>query len=156
MARLDWPQLHIEFSPEIDFHLVCVIAQQYKIGFAEYFFEVKCHVRHPSGYFEYFVDHLCFQPDAFTAFAAGLRCMQQGKANRATLENVGEMLVFQIETRARKLLLTLNIKEYMPPEGSAGLSLSINVDYDLFVNKLVSSVEEFVKNLRGVELEKVD
>ena len=124
--------------------------------FAEYFFEARCRVRHPSGYFEYFVDHLCFQPDAFAAFAAELHSMRQGNASRATLKNVGEMLVFQVETIGRKLLLTLNIKEYMPPRGSAGLSLSIDADYDLFVNKLGSSVEEFGKDLGRVELENVD
>lgn len=155
MARLDWPQLQIDFSPELDFHLVCVIAQQYN-GFAEYFFEVKCHVRHPSGYFEYFVDHLCFQPDNFTDFAAGLRAMQQGLATHAVLKNVGDMLVLQLDLSNRKLRLTLKIREYMPPHGSADLGLSTDADYDLFVNKLVLVVEEFVKDLRRLEPKKLD
>lgn len=155
MARLDWPQLQIDFSPELDFHLVCVTALQYKIGFDEYFFELKCHVRHPSGYFEYFVDHLCFQPDDFTDFAAGLRAMQQGMASHAVLKNVGDMLVLQLDLSGRKLRLKLKIKEYMPPDGSAELSLSTDADYDLFVSKLVSSVEGFVKDLRRLEPEKL-
>ena len=156
MARLDWPQLQIDFAPELDFLLVCVSARQYRTRFVEYFFETRCRVRHPSGYFEYFVDHLCFQSDAFTAFAAELHSMRQGNTSRAALKSVGEMLVFQVETIGRNLLLTLNIKEFMPPRGSAGLSLSIDADYDLFVNKLVSSVEEFVKDLGRVELENVN
>ena len=156
MSRLDWPQLQIDFSPELDFHLVCITAQQYKVGFVEYFFEVKCHVRHPSGHFEYFVDHLCFQPDDFTEFAAGLRAMQRGTASHAVLKNVGDMLVLQLDLSERKLRLTLKIKEYMPPDGSADLNVSIDADYDLFVNKLVSSVEEFVRDLRRVQPEKLD
>jgi hypothetical protein len=155
IVRLDWPQLQIHFSDELAFRLVCVTARKYEIGFDEYLFEVKCHVRHPSGYFEYFVDHLCFQPDDFTGFAAGLRAMQQGIASRAVLKNVGDMLLLQLELSGRKLRLTVKIREYMPPHGSADLSLSTDADYDLFVNKLVLTVEEFVKNLRSVEPEKL-
>jgi hypothetical protein len=155
MARLDSPQLQIDFSPELNFQLVCVTAQQYK-GFDEYFFEVKCHVRHPSGYFEYFVDHLCFQPDDFTDFAAGLRATQQGMASHAALKNVGDMLVLQLDLNERKLRLKLKIKEFMPPDGSADLSVSTGADYDMFINKLLSSVEEFVKDLRRLKPEKLD
>lgn len=155
MARLDSPQLQIDFSPELNFHLVCVTAQQYN-GFDEYFFEVKCHVRHPSGYFEYFVDHLCFQPDDFSDFAAGLRAIQKGAASHAGLKNVGDMLVLQLDLGERKLRLKLKIKEFMPPDGSADFSLSTGADYDMFINKLLSSVEEFVKDLRRLKPEKLD
>jgi hypothetical protein len=155
MSRLDWPKLQIDFCPDLDFRLICITAQRYTVGFSEYFFEVKCRIRHPSGYFEYFVDHLCFEPDNFSNFADGLHSIQQGVGNHAVLRNVGEMLVLQLELSGRKLTLKVKIKEYMPPEGSVDMSLSIDVDYDLFINKLVLPVESFVKDLRSLKLEEL-
>ena len=69
--------------------------------------------------------------------------MQQANTDQAYLKNVGEMLVFRLDRMGRKLHLTLNIREHMPPGNLVTFSFATDVDYDLFVNKLLSEVDEF-------------
>ena len=61
-------------------------AQEYFAGCVEYFFEVKCRVRHSSGMFDYVADNLCFEPKDFADFAEGLRRMQVDEFLRQLLE----------------------------------------------------------------------
>jgi hypothetical protein len=149
---LDRPKLYINYSRELDLRVHFVKAQRYHGGHMEYFFEVKCRVRHPTGYFEYFVDHLCFQPRDFSDLANQLHAIHQGAADNATLKNVGEMFVFQLQRAQRKLRLTLDIREYVPP-GIGNLNVALDVDYDLFVNKLLEEVRSFSSDLEDVKIE---
>lgn len=105
----DGPQLYVNYSTELDLRIRFAKAQRYHGGHTEYFFEVKCHVRHPTGYFEYFVDHLCFQPRDFTDFAGQLHAIGQSIAESAVLKNVGEMFVLQLNRADRHLRLKLDI-----------------------------------------------
>ena len=78
--------------------------------------------------------------------------MQKGTEDEASLKNVGEMLVFRLLRNDRKLRLALDIREYMSLGDSATFSFMKDVDYDLFVNKLLSEVDEFLRQLLEVEL----
>lgn len=78
--------------------------------------------------------------------------MQKGTEDEASLKNVGEMLVFRLLRNDRKLRLALDIREYMSLGDSATFSFTKDVDYDLFVNKLLSEVDEFLRQLLEVEL----
>lgn len=78
--------------------------------------------------------------------------MQKGTEDEASLKNVGEMLVFRLLRNDRKLRLALDIREYMSLGDSATFSFTKDVDYDLFVNKLLSEVGEFLRQLLEVEL----
>ncbi len=114
----------------------------------EYFFEVRCCFRHPTGYFKYFADDVCVEPDSFAHFVAGLRNIQQGTAEVAALKSVGEMLVFQLDQRGRDLDLRLSIRESLPTGKLAEFNVACEADFDLFVNKLSQEVTEFLSELR--------
>jgi hypothetical protein len=105
-------------------------------------------VRHPTGQFEYDVHHLHFADTDLANFAEGLRRMQQGTADEAHLRSQGGMFVFLLERKGRALRASLNIREYIPRDGSANLSFASEVDYDLFVNRLPDAVEQFVRELQ--------
>jgi len=151
----DNPELCVNYSPDFDLRITCVTAQRYESAFSEYFFEVKCRLWHPSGFFDYRVDHLCFEPNSFARFSEELRCVQQGTADRAALKNLGGMFVFQLDRNGRELKLTLNVREYIPPHGLATMGTVLDVDYDLFVNKLLEEVGQFVKVLHDVETDEL-
>jgi hypothetical protein len=148
MTHFSGPQLSINYAPELDFSLTCVRVVRHEVVSYEYFFEVKCRFRHPTGYFEYFADDVCFEPDSFAHFAEELRNIQRGSADSAALKNVGEMLVFQLDRTDRQLLLRLSIRESIPPGRLASLSMVVDADYDLFINKLGQRVDEFLSDLR--------
>src|SRR5258707_11442169 len=131
MAHLSGPQLSINYTPELDFTLMCVRVEKYEFASPEYRFEVRCRVRHPTGHFEYFAQDLCFEPDSFAQFAEGMRNIQRGTADTAALKNVGEMLVFQLDRKGRQLLLRLSIREHIPSGHLASLGMAVDVDYDL-------------------------
>lgn len=150
MAHLRGQQLSINYATELHFALTCVRVQKYEVASPEYRFEVNCRVKHPTGHFEYFAQDLCFEPDSFAQFAGGLRNIRRGIADTAALKNVGEMLVFQLDRRGRQLRLSLSIRESLPPGELASLSIAVEADYDLFVNKLGQKVEEFIADLRDV------
>jgi hypothetical protein len=156
MTRQLGPQLSINYSPEFELCLTCVRAQEYQAaGFVEYRFETKCRFRHPTGYFEYFAGDLCFDPGGFAHFSEELHNMRQGTTDHAALKNVGDMLVLQLDRTGRKLRLKISVREYLPPDELGSLSVAVDVDYDLFVNKLPQEVEEFLVDLRSMEAEKL-
>lgn len=150
MALLNGPQLSINYAPELDLSLTCVRVQRYEVASPEYRFEVNCRIRHPTGHFEYFAKDLCFEPDGFARFAEELHTIQRGAADSAALKSVGEMLVFQLDRKGRKLSLRLSIREVLPPGKLASLIMAIEADRDLLINKLGRKVEEFLADLHEV------
>jgi len=155
MASFDGPQIVINYSPELDLRIRCVSACHYRdAGGEEYRFEVKCRLRHPSGSFEYSCADLCFDINSFARFEQELRNVQQGAGDQAALKNVGERFVLRLTGNSRELQAELAIREYIAPR-LATLTATIDVDYDLFVNKLVGEVGRFVAELRDVEPEDV-
>jgi hypothetical protein len=151
MTPLRGPELFINYAPELDLSLTCVRVQKYEVASPEYRFEVNCRIRHPTGHFDYFADDVCFEPDSFAVFAEELRNIQRGRADSAALKSIGEMLVLKFDRTGRQLLLTLNIRDHIPLGKMANLSMAIDADYDLFVNKLGQKVEEFLADLREVK-----
>lgn len=149
MTRTNGPQLFINYSPELELCGTFARAQEYEVASTEYFFEVKCRFRHSTGYFEYFANDLCFELDNFAHLAEQLQHMRRGTADSAALKNVGEMFVSQLDREGRQLRLRLRIREYVPQGELASLSLAADADYDLFVNKLGRTVEEFLADLHS-------
>ena len=64
------------------------------------------------------------------------------------------MFSLRLQLQGRELLLSLNIREHIPPR-IATLNATIDVDYDLFVNKLLSECRIFVKELTAMEVKKL-
>ena len=62
--------------------------------------------------------------------------------------------MLRLTGNSRELQAELAIREYIAPR-LATLTATIDVDYDLFVNKLVGEVGRFVAELRDVEPEDV-
>jgi len=145
------PEIIINYSPKLDLRITLVRAQSYEgISHPEYFFEADCRLRHPSGSLTYSFSHLCFEPRSFTQFSEELRGLQQGLRKEAALKNVGEMMVLRVKGDSRELLVTVDVREYLPPS-SWTLSAALEVDYDLFVNKLRGEIDRFVEEIRQVE-----
>jgi hypothetical protein len=150
-ARLDGPELVINYDPALDLRITCISALAYPgISLPEYFFEVDCCLRHPTGRFSYFGNKLCFDVQSFAQFAEQLREIQQGLRQEAALRNVGEMMVLRLEGTSRRLRAKVQIREYMAPS-TAALSATLEVEYDLFVNKLREEIDRFVEELERVE-----
>jgi hypothetical protein len=58
------------------------------------------------------------------------------------------MFVIQLEQKGRRLRLSFNIREHVPPGELARLSLAVpDADCDLFVNKFSKQVEDFLADL---------
>ena len=143
----DAPQLSINYSPEFDLQFRSAMVDA-SAAAGDYALAAQCVLRHPTGNFKYDVQHLYFADSDLTNFAEGLRCMHQGTADEATLRNQGGMFAFLLERKGRTLRASLNVREYVPHNGSANLSFTTEVDYDLFVNKLAGAMEQFVRELR--------
>jgi hypothetical protein len=142
--------LSINYSPDLDLQLSLASANRYQMEsnhHIEYLFEVKCRLRHPTGYFDYSVDLLAFSFGQIKEFAEGLREIHEGTVDSAKLESVGEMFVLQLTRTGRSLRLALSIREFIPPDGSASLNSAIGVDYDLFVNKLREDLNNLLRSL---------
>jgi hypothetical protein len=150
MALLNGPQLSINYAPELDLSLTCVKVHKYAVASPEYRFKVNCRISHPTGHFEYSARDLCFEPAGFARFAEGLHGIEQGAADSAALMSVGEMLVFQLDRSGGKWSLKLSIREALPPGKLASLTMAVEADYDLLINKLGRKVEDFIANLREV------
>jgi hypothetical protein len=149
MTPLSGPRLCINYAPELDLSLTCARLERYGgLASADYFFQVNCRLRHPTGYFEYFANDLYFDLDSFARFAKQLRSMRQGTANSAALENPGQMFELRLDKKDRKLQLTICVRESIPLGKLASLSGVIDVDYDLFINKLGHVLEGFGDELR--------
>jgi hypothetical protein len=148
---LQKPELRINYSPKLDLRIALASVQGYGgIASPEYRFQIDCLLRHPTGCFTYSVSNLCFEPESFVRFSGELRELQQGLGQAASLRSVGDMMVLRLEGNSRKFLATLDIREYLAPS-MATLNATIEVDYDLFVNKLQAEIERFVEGIRQVE-----
>ncbi len=145
------PELILNYSPKLDLRITLAEAQGYGgAAVADHRFEVDCCVRHPTGTFRYTASDIYFDLKAFQRFSEQLERMQQGLTRQATLSDPGQMVVFQLEGDSLKLLATLNVREYLPPY-VATLHGILEVDYDLFVNKLRRELERFLEELRQIE-----
>jgi hypothetical protein len=91
---------------------------------------------------------------SFARFGQELHGIQQGARNDAVLKAVAEMLELRLQGNSRKLQAELKIREYIAPH-VATLTSTLEVDYDLFVNKLVGEFENFVSDLRLLEPDEV-
>jgi hypothetical protein len=60
------------------------------------------------------------------------------------------MMVLRLEGNSRGLRATLNIRESLAPQ-MATLNAILDVDFDLFVNKLRAEVDRFVEELRQMQ-----
>ncbi len=90
------------------------------------------------------MSNLCFDINSFVRFAEGLHGIQQGTSQVAILSSLGEMLELRLERISRKLQADLKIREYLAPD-MATLTANFEVDYDLFVNKLLCEVEKIYR-----------
>lgn len=144
------PELIINYSPQLDLRITFAEVVGYG-GFAcpDYRFEMNCCWRHPSGTFGYSANNLYFGLDGFQRFAEELQGLQQGLRQEAALKDPGEMVVLRLERTSNTLLANFDIREYLPPS-LAKLHIVLEVDYDLFVNKLKTEVDRFLAELRGI------
>jgi len=105
--------------------------------------------RHPSETLTYPANNTYFGLDGFERFAAELKGLQQGLKEQAALKDPGEMVVLRLERRPNTLVANFDVCEYLPPS-TAKLHVVLQVDYDLFVNKLKEEVDRFVEELREI------
>lgn len=110
---------------------------------------------HPGGHFEYVSGGLLFDiegGESFASFLEALRQVQQGKASCAVLKNVGEEFVLTLETAdqiCRRVHINVAAREYVADiRGFATAQFHVELDYDLYVNRLVEAVVAFVRDLR--------
>jgi hypothetical protein len=142
------PELIINYAPELDLRIIFAHAQRYEGNASpEYRFEVDCRLRHSTGRFTYSVSDLCFDLQSFSKFSKELEDMQQGLRQEAAVKSVGEMMVLRLEGNSRALNATINIRESLAAR-LATLNATVDVDYDLFVNKLRREVERFLEEVR--------
>ena len=151
MSMAPRPQLIINYAPELDLRITFTHAQGYGgIASAEYRFEVDCRLRHARGSFTYSVSDLCFDLQSFSKFSKELQGMQQGLRQEAALKSVGKMMVLRLEGNSRALNATINIRESLAAR-LATLNATVDVDYDLFVNKLRGELDRFLEEVRQIE-----
>jgi hypothetical protein len=151
---MDGPQITINYSPQLDLRIKCVKAQRYRqAGGVDYQFEVKCRPPHPSGMFEYSASDVHFDLDSWTSFLKDLRGLHHGTGNLAVLQSVSE-IELRLELISRKLVADLRIREFIAPH-MAILTSRFELDYDLFINKLMHETERFVDELRCLEPDEV-
>jgi hypothetical protein len=145
------PELVINSAPILDLRIALAFVQGYEnVAPPEYRFEVECRLRHATGSFTYSVHDLCFDLKSFAKFSEELRAMQQGSRRNAALKNVGDMMVFRLEGNSHKLAATLDVRECLAPS-MVSVHATLEVDYDLFVNKLRGEMDRFVEELRQIE-----
>jgi hypothetical protein len=147
------------YSQNLAFGITCTRAQEYsKVGMAgvrEYFFATRARIQHPTGYFEYQANDICFDVAGVEQFSRSLIEIRDGRSSRAKLSDVGEMVVLSLEVKGRRLHCNIDIREFQPAEELTTLHAGFDVDYDLFVNKLSEQVAEFLKSLKSVTPEQV-
>jgi hypothetical protein len=152
MSCLDGPQIVINYSPEMDLRIKCVRVERVYGPSLDHHFEIRWVIRHPSGSFEYSASDLYFTVESFDRFAEELRGIQQGTGRGAALKNLDEMFVLRLARAGMRFQADLHIREYVPPH-IVTLASTLELDYDLFVNKLLREIQRFVDELRSVELE---
>jgi len=111
---------------------------------------MDCRLRHPTGSFRYSANDLYFDLESFERFSAELQGVQQSLRQEAALKDVGQMVVLRLEGNSRALQATLEVREYLAPS-MATLRATFEVDYDLFVNKLLGEINRFIEELRNVQ-----
>jgi|SRR5579864_667454 len=145
------PELFINYSPQLDLRITFAEAVHYGgLARPDYRFEMNCCWRHPSGTLGYSADNLYFGLDGFERFAEELHRLQQGLRQEAALKDPGETVVLRLERKNNILLANFDIREYLPPS-LAKLHVVLEVDYDLFVNKLKREVDRFLDQLREIK-----
>jgi hypothetical protein len=158
-SNLDRPSLVIGHSQYFTFEIICTRAQEYtKIGMPgvkEHFFATRARIQHPTGYFEYQANDICFDVAGVERFLQSLIEIRDGRSSRAKLSDVGEMVVLSLEVKGRRLHCSIDIREFQPGEELTTLHAGFHVDYDLFVNKLSEEVGEFTRLLKSVTPEQV-
>jgi hypothetical protein len=147
--RAECTQLVLNFDPRLDLKIT-LTSESSQGGFVtpEYRFAIDCQLRHSSGSFSYSATDLCFEPESFARFSQELGQIQRGLSRRAALSNVGGMMTLALEGHSRSLRARLEIHEYIAPS-AAVLSATLDVDYDLFVNKLRVEVDRFIAMLNA-------
>jgi hypothetical protein len=145
------PALTINYSSQLDLRITLAEAVHYGgLARPDYRFEMNCCWRHPSGTLGYSADNLYFGLDGFERFAEELQRLQQGLTQEAALKDPGEMVVLRLERKGNTLWANFDIREHLPPS-VAQLHVVLEVDYDLFVNKLKSEVDRFVEEVREIK-----
>jgi hypothetical protein len=147
----NYPELVVNYDARLDLRIkLASVNRQGGFVATEYRFEVDCQLRHATGSFSYVAKDLCYEAESFERFSWELEQMRRGQNNNATLRSVGEMMVLRLEGDSRGLQAQLEIREYLAPT-MARLSAALQVDYDLFVNKLQAEVERFAAELKSLE-----
>jgi hypothetical protein len=156
LMRAGRPHLVLNFDPRLDLKIT-LASESSQGGFVapEYRFAIDCQLRHLSGSFSYSATDLCFEPESFARFSRELEHLQRGLSQRAALSNVGGMMVFVVEGNSRSLRAHLEVREYVAPS-TAMLKATLDVDYDLFVNKLRVEVDRFTAELKRAHLREQD
>lgn len=143
------PQLIINYSPQLDLRITLAEVLDYAgAALPDYRCEVNCCWRYARGSFSYCAENIYFASDAFARFERELHGVQQGQREEAALHDPGEMVVLRLERKANKLFANFDVREYVPPS-TAKLHVVVEVDYDLFVNKLKSELDRFIAELRN-------
>jgi hypothetical protein len=145
------PELIINYAPELDLRFT--FAELLSYGGAaspDYRLEMDCCVRHSTGTFRYTATDIHFEPKAVQRFAEQLERMRRGLTRQAALSDPGEMVVFRLEGDSRKLLANVDVRQGLSSY-LATLHVPLEVDYDLFVNKLHREVERFVEELSHID-----
>ena len=89
-------------------------------------------------------------PKASCSLAAQGSILQRARANVYANAHGNVKSVLADAVRIFKLGDDLcgTIRDHIPPGEAANFSMAVNGDYDLFVNKLAQSVEDFRSDLR--------
>ena len=145
------PELFINYSPELDLHITLSDIVDYGgAACPDYRFEVNCCWRYRRGSFEHHAANIYFGLEGFTRFQQELEAVQRGQRQEAALHDPGAMVVLRLERKSNKLLANFDVRQSSPPS-KAELHVTLEVDYDLFVNKLKHEVERFIGELRELE-----
>lgn len=150
----DNPNLRVDYSPELQLSISCSEVEGHTAGI-ECRCDVTCRVLHPGGHFEYVSGGLLFDiegSESFASFLEELRQVQRGEASCAVLKNVGEEFVLTLETAdriLRRVHMNVAAREYVADiQDFATAQFHVELDYDLYVNKLLEAVVAFVRDLR--------
>jgi hypothetical protein len=158
-SSLERPSLVIGYSQYFTLEIACLRAQEYSKagmpGVKEYFFATRARIQHPTGYFEYHANDICFDVAGLEQFLQSLMEIRAGRSFRAKLSDVGEMVVLSLEVKGRRLHCSIDLREFQPAEELTTLHAGFEVDYDLFVNRLSEEVREFTKSLKSMIPEQV-
>jgi hypothetical protein len=150
------PELQIAWAPQFSMGFrLSKVEHAVSVGCTSWLFAFQCVVRHPTGRFNYEANDLYFDLEYFERFRDQLGAMRNGHAQRATLSDQGEMLVFSLYLDEQRLKSSIRVREYQAGDDLTTLNAGFVVDYDLFVNKLYSVLNEFINSVRLVAPQQV-